>query len=95
MTPEERIKRAIEVAVQCGGHDGEPHKAWVIDQMVRCLTGCPTETRTAKTRSGQVYSYEALGESDEYIRLIVEAKAGEDGPDTYDWDVGIPPRPTL
>lgn len=28
----------------------------------------------------------------EYYDLVVsEAKAGEDGPDTYDWDEGVPP----
>jgi hypothetical protein len=27
----------------------------------------------------------------EYDAWIVAAKAGENGPDTYDWDVGIPP----
>lgn len=28
---------------------------------------------------------------DDYDRIVAEAKAGEDGPDTYDWDLGIPP----
>ncbi len=26
-----------------------------------------------------------------YEQLIKDAKDGEDGPDTYDWDEGIPP----
>lgn len=26
-----------------------------------------------------------------YDDIIIEAKAGEDGPDTYDWDQGIAP----
>ena len=29
--------RALELAVQYGGIDGDHHKAWVIDQMVRAL----------------------------------------------------------
>lgn len=29
--------------------------------------------------------------ADKYEQFVKEAKAGEDGPDTYDWDVGIPP----
>jgi len=28
---------------------------------------------------------------DGYDELVREAKAGEDGPETYGWDVGIPP----
>jgi hypothetical protein len=30
---------ALEVAQRHGGTDGDHHKAWVIDQMVRALTG--------------------------------------------------------
>ncbi len=39
MTAEERIRKALELAVQHGGHDGAHHKDWVIDQMVRALCG--------------------------------------------------------
>jgi len=27
----------------------------------------------------------------DYERIVADACAGEDGPNTYDWDVGIPP----
>jgi len=64
---EERIEKAIELAVQYGGFDGVHHKAWVIDQMVRILAG------------------------DDYDQLVTDAKDGEDGPETYDWDEGIAP----
>ena len=63
----EKIRQAIQLAVQYGGHDGDHHKAWVIDQMVRVLAGS------------------------EYDRVVADACAGEDGPNTYGWDVGIPP----
>lgn len=33
----ERINKAIEVGIRHGGHDGEHHKTWVIDQMLRAL----------------------------------------------------------
>ncbi len=39
MTSDERIKEALEIAFRHGGTDGEHHKQWVIDQMVRALTG--------------------------------------------------------
>lgn len=35
----ERSDKAIELAVRFGGIDGDHHKAWVIDQMVRILAG--------------------------------------------------------
>lgn len=31
------------------------------------------------------------GESAEYKKLVADACDGEDGPDTYEWGVGIPP----
>ena len=33
------IGEAIAIAEQYGQEDGDHHKAWVIDQMVRALTG--------------------------------------------------------
>lgn len=66
-TPKERINQAINLAVQYGGIDGDHHKAWVIDQMVRVLAGELYET------------------------VVANAKLGEDGPDTYEWDEGIAP----
>ncbi len=34
---EERINKAVEVASEDGSVDGEHHKMWVIDQMLRAL----------------------------------------------------------
>ena len=34
-----RIELALEFAMHYGGIDGDHHKAWVIDQMVRALLG--------------------------------------------------------
>ncbi len=39
MHPKNRIFNALEVAMTYGQSDGEHHKAWVIDQMVRMLCG--------------------------------------------------------
>lgn len=63
----ERIEKALEVALRYGGIDGDHHKAWVIDQMVRALAG------------------------PRYEAWVKSACEGEDGPDTYGWDEGIPP----
>lgn len=67
MTDEERIEKAIKLAVRYGGIDGSHHKAWVIDQIVRILAG------------------------NRYGQIIADAKAGEDGPETYFWEEGIAP----
>jgi hypothetical protein len=82
---------AIDLAVQYGGIDGDHHKAWVIDQMVRELTECPKVKASAIDCNGLPYSFDELGESEEYKRVVREAKAGEDGPDSYDWNTGIAP----
>lgn len=63
----ERIDAAIDLAVRYGGIEGDHHKAWVIDQMVRALAG------------------------ERYAEIVRDAKFGDDGPETYDWDEGIPP----
>lgn len=34
-----RVSKALTLARRFGGIDGDHHKAWVIDQMVRALTG--------------------------------------------------------
>ncbi len=61
------INEALTLICNYGGIDGAHHKQWVLDQVVRALTG------------------------DGYAAWVAEAKDGEDGPDTYDWDEGIAP----
>jgi hypothetical protein len=91
MNDRERIEKALDLVIRFGGVDGDHHKAWVIDQITRALTGCPTITKTAKDYKGQPYTFDAQGESEEYLELVRNAKSGEDGPETYSWDVGIAP----
>lgn len=64
---QQKINGAIDMVVRYGGIDGDHHKSWVLDQVVRVLAG------------------------DDYERIVREACDGEDGPDTYEWDVGIAP----
>lgn len=40
---EERIKEALKIAWSYGQIDGNHHKTWVIDQMVRALCGSDKE----------------------------------------------------
>jgi hypothetical protein len=80
MSDRDRIDEALSVAYQFGGIDSEDHKQWVIDQMVRALTGCTLEAR----------GVDAV-ESPEYQQWVRDAKSGENGPDTYTWEEGIAP----
>lgn len=76
-----RITKALKYA-ENGVYDGDHHKMWAIDQMVRALTGCPMITKTAVDCRGEDYSYEAQGESEEYLRFVYEVGG---------WDEGIAP----
>ena len=86
-----RIHKALELINSYGGIDGGHHKMWVLDQVVRALTDCPTVTKTAKDHQGQEYIYETQGESLAYKEWVRQHNDGEDGPDTYCWDEGIAP----
>jgi hypothetical protein len=39
------VGRALQIAREFGGIDGDHHKTWVIDQMVAALTGQPASGR--------------------------------------------------
>lgn len=53
MDTDERIEAALDVAVRYGGIDGAHHKTWVIDQMVRALTGDKYDVLVAKAKDGE------------------------------------------
>ena len=69
---------AIDIALTYGTTEGNKHKQWVIDQMIRALTNCPiiTKINTEDTK------YETYGESEEYKNFVKEAN---------NWDIGVPP----
>lgn len=53
MTDKEKIATALEFAHLYGGIDGGHHKMWVIDQMVRALTGVLYEQWVIEQCSGE------------------------------------------
>ena len=67
MTNEDKIENAMDMIIEHGGHSGEHHKAWCLDQVFRILAG------------------------DKYDLWVKSACKGEDGPNTYSWDIGIAP----
>lgn len=93
VTPlQEKIEKALGIACRYGQIDGDHHKMWTLDQMVRALTGCPMVMVTKKDCRGVPYTFEAQGESEEYLAFVKEHNNDdEDGPGTYEWDIGIPP----
>lgn len=83
--------RIIDALTYVTVEDGAHHKQWIIDQMVRALTGCSMVERTAVDHRGRAYTYFTQGESDEYLAWVADYCDGEDGPETYSWDCGIAP----
>lgn len=81
--PDLRIRLALEIAALDGLTDGGHHKMWVIDQMVRALTGCPNVKKTGIDYRGQPYEYVGMGESAEYRAFVDPVEGG--------WDEGIAP----
>lgn len=79
MTSEKRIEKAIKLAVRYGGIDGDHHKAWVIDQMVRALAG-----KEYKSIVGAAKQCHCEGRDDACL------DCGGTG-DAYFWEVGIAP----
>lgn len=53
MSESTRVKDALEIARLYGSIDGEWHKDWVIDQMVRALTGSDYELWVRHVRAGK------------------------------------------
>jgi hypothetical protein len=80
------IELALNIAAEYGTIDGGHHKMWVIDQMVRALTGCPS----LRIECGSC-SYDELGKSKVYREFVRKFEDGADGPETYSWDEGIAP----
>lgn len=50
---ENKIKEAINLAVNYGGIGGEHHKDWVIDQMVQILAGGQYDRIVKKARQSE------------------------------------------
>jgi hypothetical protein len=83
---EDRIKKALD---QASNVDGAHHKQWIIDQMVRALTGCPDVVRESRDGS---YTYETQGESEEYVAWRRAYEGDPDDEASYClWDEGIAP----
>lgn len=86
-----RIEKVKAIALEHGSVDGDHHKTWVIDQMMRALTGCPLIPMEAKDHEGKKYSFDGLGESEEYLKFVKEFEGEEGSEEESEWDTGIAP----
>jgi hypothetical protein len=50
---ESSVEEALKLAFYYGGVDGDHHKTWVIDQMVRSLTGDKYEEWISRYQEGE------------------------------------------
>lgn len=83
---------ALKFVYFYGGVDGDHHKTWVLDQVARILNGTPVIMSIAKWDDGQEeYRFETGKPSQKYFDWVTELRDGEDGPETYSYDVGIAP----
>jgi hypothetical protein len=79
---EARIDTALFYAGDLAGYDGDHHKMYCIDQIVRALTGCPIVVKTVTAMNGNEHHHEMQGESPEYLEFRRKNR---------DWDTGIAP----
>lgn len=74
------------------GIDGSHHKDWLIDQIARILKGTKVVIKLARWENGSEEERFVLdGAPIEYYKWVEEMRAGEDGPNTYSYDVGVAP----
>ena len=82
---------ALHFIERYGGIDGAHHKQWLIDQLARILNDAPVHVVEARWEGGHTEYRIDVGPSDKYATWVEEIKAGEDGPETYTWEEGVPP----
>lgn len=83
---------ALEFVGRYGGIDGEHHKLWVLDQVARVLLGTPVIVKVARwTDHADDFRFWTGVPSNNYLDWVKDLKDGEDGPDSYGYDVGICP----
>ena len=92
MNEQERIAKALDYAMRWGQVEGDHHRLWVIDQMVRALCNCQIQQYNI-TYQGKSYQYEEQGTNESYnsfVRIYNEGEHGE-GEHGYSWKTGIAP----
>ena len=82
---------ALRIVERYGQIDGAYHKAWVLDQVARVLCGASVTVTEARWADHAPEERFTVGTCEAYESWVRALRAGEDGPDSYDYDVGIAP----
>lgn len=82
---------ALDFVMRYGGIDGDHHKTWVIDQVVRALHNVPVTVTRRSWSDGSFRDDVEQSTNEAYENWVKSYNDGEDGPDTYEWGVGIAP----
>jgi len=93
-TDRERIEKALSILMDWGQVNGIYQKAWVIDQVVRALTGSPVRQTEISNKQDIIYTDTVMLKSEPYRQWVALYCAPEvpDDPDTgYTWSEGIAP----
>lgn len=81
---------AMSFISRYGQIDGDHHKAWVLDQVVRCLKNTPIVVKEARwTDHEPEYSISTGKPSKEYKEWVKDMTTGVN--EGYDYDTGIAP----
>lgn len=75
---QDKLKKIEDIIVQFGQIDGDHHKSWVIDQVMRIMKGA---------------EYDYFVEYDNFVKKYEYADDDGNLTDEklYEWEVGIPP----
>lgn len=90
MTPSEIALYYIFVYGQI---DGEHHKAWVLDQVVRILNGAPiVDLREARWDDGNTEIRFSIGTCEQYQNWVLQYQQPDDaGEPEYTYNTGVAP----
>lgn len=79
---DQRVKEALAIIQAYGTIGGDHHRAWVLDQVVRTLAGCPSVSKEFVDNRGNKFKAMVLGENREYLDWVATME---------EWDAGIAP----
>jgi hypothetical protein len=80
---------ALHWIEQYGQIDGDHHKAWVLDQVVRILKGTPVKVYIARWDNGEMEFRACLGDASDEYKAWLESEMGPNHEEDY--NSGIAP----
>ena len=88
------IGDALDEMIRTAGVEGEHHKQWLLDRLVRILTEAPlTPQVNYHTADGTPYEFLDYGDGPGYLEWVArfEGRHDDDDESYYEWDRGIAP----